>query len=223
MQFSPLWDCLPYGSPNTPDCLGAPLGGERLRGAGSIPGRFWRTGIPSFRRCSAEPLHSGSFRPLHRPLHHRVRGWGRLKNNKKTNKNKKKKRIRVFMNPQIFISGFKNFHVHTYPFSNRIWPSTRIRIHSSTQGSSRNIGNRSWVLKTGKSRVKSNSENVGKRLPSWIQYSWQRTGLDLVTSREKIFNNYTLKSRWIVAKYLPSRERGEVNIPKATIHRDWKE
>ena len=38
-----------------------------------------------------------------------------------------------------------------------------------------------------------------------------------------IFNNYSLKSRWIVAKYLPSRESGEVNIPKATIHRDWKE
>ena len=28
----------------------------------------------------------------------------------------------------------------------------------------------------------------------------------------------SLKSRWIVAKYLPSRESGEVNIPKVTIH-----
>ena len=36
------------------------------------------------------------------------------------------------------------------------------------------------------------------------------------------FNNYSLKSRWIVAKYLPSRESGEVNISKATIHRDWE-
>ena len=59
-------------------------------GPGSIPGRFWRTGVPSFRRCSAEPLHSGSVkyrdvaRPLHRPLHYRVRGWRRLKK-KKTN------------------------------------------------------------------------------------------------------------------------------------------
>ena len=35
-----------------------------------------------------------------------------------------------------------------------------------------------------------------------------------------IINNYSLKSRCIVAKYLPSRESGEVNIPKATIHRD---
>ena len=26
-----------------------------------------------------------------------------------------------------------------------------------------------------------------------------------------------------MAKYLPSRESGEVTIPKATIHRDWKE
>ena len=38
-----------------------------------------------------------------------------------------------------------------------------------------------------------------------------------------IIDNYSLKSRWIVAKYLPSRESGEVNISKATIHRDWKE
>ena len=38
-----------------------------------------------------------------------------------------------------------------------------------------------------------------------------------------ILNNYSLKSRWIVAKYLPSGESGEVNIPKATIHQDWKE
>ena len=37
------------------------------------------------------------------------------------------------------------------------------------------------------------------------------------------FNNCSLKSRWIVAKYLPSRESGDVSIPKATIHRDWKE
>ena len=54
-------------------------------GRGSIPGQFWRTGVPSFRRCSAEPLHSGSVkyrdvvRPLHRPLHYQVRGWRRLK------------------------------------------------------------------------------------------------------------------------------------------------
>ena len=60
-------------------------------GPGSIPGRFWRTGVPSFRRCSAEPLHFGSVkyrdvvRPLHRPLHCRVRGWRRLK--KKTTRN----------------------------------------------------------------------------------------------------------------------------------------
>ena len=34
--------------------------GNVSRGPGSIPGRFWRTGVPSFRRCSTEPLHSGS-------------------------------------------------------------------------------------------------------------------------------------------------------------------
>ena len=50
MQFSALWDSLPYSSPSTPDCSGAPLGGERFQGVR-------RTGVPSFRRCSAEPLH----------------------------------------------------------------------------------------------------------------------------------------------------------------------
>ena len=45
----------------------------------------------------------------------------------------------------------------------------------------------------------------------------------LVIINRYIFNNYSLKSRWIVAIYLPSRENCEVNIPKTTIHRDWKE
>ena len=79
--------------------------------------------------------------------------------------------------------------LHTYPgivwIRNYLFPdskistSTRIhfeieftRTHCSAQGSSRNTGNRARVVKTGKSRVKSNRENLGKRLPSWIQYSW---------------------------------------------------
>ena len=40
--------------------------------------------------------------------------------------------IRIFFNPQLFLSGFKNFHVHTYPNSKRICASTRIRIQSIT-------------------------------------------------------------------------------------------
>ena len=47
------------------------------------------------------------------------------------------KRIRVFLNPQLFLSGLKNFHVHSYP--------TPIRIYSSTQDSCRNIGHRACV------------------------------------------------------------------------------
>ena len=31
------------------------------------------------------------------------------------------------LNPQLFIFGFKNFNVFTCPYSNRIYPSTRIR------------------------------------------------------------------------------------------------
>ena len=39
----------------------------------------------------------------------------------------------------------------------------------------------------------------------------------------RIFNKDFLKSRWIVAKYIFTKaRRGEVNISKAAIHRDWK-
>ena len=54
--------------------------------------------------------------------------------------------IRIFLNPQLFLSGFKNFHVHTCPYLNSDF-FFRIRIHSSTQDSSGNIGNRARVLK----------------------------------------------------------------------------
>ena len=91
-KFSALWDSLAYSNiavlarptAQVPRWAGNVSGGPR-----SIPGRFWRTGVPSFRRCSAEPSHSGSVkyldvvRPLHRPLQYRVRGWGRLKNKTK--------------------------------------------------------------------------------------------------------------------------------------------
>ena len=46
-------------------------------------------------------------------------------------------RIRIFVIPQLFLCRLKNFHVHTYP--------TLIWIHSSTQDSSGNIGNRACV------------------------------------------------------------------------------
>ena len=56
------------------------------------------------------------------------------------------------------------------------------------------------------------------RLYQAVARPWARTTHVIV-----IFNNCSLKSRWVVAKYLPSRESSQVNIPKATIHRDWKE
>ena len=52
------------------------------------------------------------------------------------------KRIRIFLNPHLFLSRVKNFCVHTCPYSNRICPPTRIRHHSSTQDSSMNICHR---------------------------------------------------------------------------------
>ena len=35
-------------------------------------------------------------------------------------------RIRIFLNQQLFLSGFKNVHVHMELYSNRIYPSIRI-------------------------------------------------------------------------------------------------
>ena len=68
----------------------------------------------------------------------------------------------------------------------QICASARIQIHSSTQGSSRNIGNRACVLKIGKSKVKSNREKVGRRLPSWIgSIHGKELGWILLRQREK--------------------------------------
>ena len=36
--------------------------------------------------------------------------------------------IQKFLNPQLYLSGYKNFQFHTYRDSNRICPSTRMRI-----------------------------------------------------------------------------------------------
>ena len=36
-------------------------------------------------------------------------------------------------------------------------------------------------------------------------------------------NNYSLKSRWIVAELFTKPQNGGGNIRKATIDRDWKE
>ena len=96
--------------------------------------------------------------------------------------------IWIFFNLPIFLCGFKTFKmnlpVHTNP--------TRIRICSSTENSSGNIGNRACIVKCAKfaSRIMAEStqklkknakikvdssagkrQNLGMRLPSWIQYS----------------------------------------------------
>ena len=61
------------------------------------------------------------------------------------------------MNPQLFLSGFKNVHVHAYPYSNWICPSTRTRHISG------NIGNRACVVKRGE---------IGILL--WLERTWER-------------------------------------------------
>ena len=44
-------------------------------------------------------------------------------------------RIRIFLNPQIVLCRFTNFHVHMYPYSNRVCPSTSIRHVPGSSGS----------------------------------------------------------------------------------------
>ena len=55
------------------------------------------------------------------------------------------------MNPKLFLSGLKNSYIHTYPVCKSNLPvhtyPTSIRVHSRTQNSSGNIGNRACVVK----------------------------------------------------------------------------
>ena len=92
------------------------------------------------------------------------------------------------LNPPLFLSGFKNFHVHKYPHSNRIYPSTRIRIHSSTQDSTGNIGNRACVVKRPNFASYLTLRESGNKLAILNTVFKVKTWLDLVTSPdEKIF------------------------------------
>ena len=101
-------------------------------------------------------------------------------------------RIWIFLNPQLFLSDSK---IST---STRIWiqiksarphvSDTYIRIHSSTQDSSGNIGNRACVIK----RAKFASCNLHRRARerTWerdrhLEYSIHGKVLDLVTSLDK--------------------------------------
>ena len=66
------------------------------------------------------------------------------------------------------VSRFRsNLHVYAYPDSDRICTSTRIRIHRSTQDSSRNIGNRACVVK----RTKFASCKMHRRVK---ERTWER-------------------------------------------------
>ena len=87
-------------------------------------------------------------------------------------------KLPILFYPELFLYGFKNFHVHIqipYVFKLNVtvltYP-TRIRIHFSTQDSARNIGNRACVVKRSK-------------FAFCTAFSRLKTGLDLVTSPDK--------------------------------------
>ena len=106
---------------------------------------------------------------------------------------------RIFLNPQLFPSGFKSFHVHTvtYRYPNRLCPSTRIRIHSNTQDSAGKIGNKACVTKRAKfAPCSALRANLTTRLPSWIQYSRWRTGLDIVTSPNEKASGFSVRQNF---------------------------
>ena len=116
-----------------------------------------------------------------------------------------------------FISRFENSHVYTYPsVSNRICPSTRIRIHPSTQTSSWNIGNRAYVLKTGKNRVKSKRKKPGNEVAilntAFIGKNWARSCY--VTGKKYIYPDlaFTRFRIYSVFKNFQSGERSSSTL-----------
>ena len=66
--------------------------------------------------------------------------------------------------PDIFESATISFRIQKFPRPRVSIFKSNLSFH--TQDSSGNIGNRVFVVKTGKSRVKSTRENFGTRLPS---------------------------------------------------------
>ena len=73
-------------------------------------------------------------------------------------------RVRIFLNPHLFLSRFKNCQVHTYPDSNRIFLSRRIQHASGLTQVPRNIGNRACVVR--RTKFASCSAFHGKELGS---------------------------------------------------------
>ena len=80
-----------------------------------------------------------------------------------------------------FFSGFKNFHVHTHPYANRIFLFIRIRIHSSTQDSSGNIGNRACVVK--RAKFESCSAFVGT-ISNPVRHAEKSSGVEIAVGKE---------------------------------------
>ena len=100
---------------------------------------------------------------------------------KKKNNEAPSTRIRIFLNPQLFLSGLKKFprpHVsvfktnlpiHTYP--TRVWIHSDSLYTTSTQDSYGNIGNRASSMCRKAREISSCSALREPGLPSWLHYS----------------------------------------------------
>ena len=86
---------------------------------------------------------------------------------------------KIFLNPQLFLWGFKGFHV---TYWNRICLSTPIRIRCSIQDSSVTIVNRACAIRRASWRQKSNRIFVQR--PYEINTHAVKTGSDFETSSD---------------------------------------
>ena len=111
-----------------------------------------------------------------------------------------------FLNLQLFLSGQKFPRPHVSVFKSNLpvhtWP-TRVWIHSSTQDSSGNIGNRACVVKRTKFSCILQDASTGKR-----EKTWER-GCHL---------EYSIHGKELGSILLRHRKKSRFRVPRFRIH-----
>ena len=99
------------------------------------------------------------------------------------------KRIRIFLNPQLFLSGFKNVHVHTYPV-NSTYESVIFKICSGSP--EWKFLNTLWI----RNRVDAKSAYLTLFGRSWAKYRDLSVASISIGLAKKIYLLDTDKSRY---------------------------